>query len=107
MKTSFVIVVLFGMAVRAGAEDKATAIFNFDADKPGQAPKGCEFGRTGEGAPGKWVVQAQSDSPRGGNVLVQMDTDGTDNRFPIAYTGPEMKDFRLLVKCKPVSGKVD
>ena len=33
--------------------------------------------------------------------------DDTDRRFPIAFTGPEMKDLRLSVKCKPVSGKVD
>jgi len=31
--------------------------------------------------------------------------DDTDRRFPIAFTGPEMKDLRLSVKCKPVSGR--
>jgi hypothetical protein len=85
----------------------AMASIDFEADKPGEPPRGFTFGRTGQGAPGKWVIQAVDDAPSGRNVLVQIDTDPTDSRFPIAYTGPEVKDLRLSVKCKPVSGKVD
>jgi hypothetical protein len=95
------------LAGGAAAEEKSPMTFNFDTDKPGEAPKGFEFGRTGQGAPSKWVVQAEKDAPSGPNVLVQTDTDSTDYRFAIAYTGPEMKDLRLSVKCKPVAGKVD
>jgi hypothetical protein len=100
-------VAALGLAAVAAAEEKSPLAFNFDAEKPGDSPKGFEFGRTGKGAPGRWVVQAQEDAPSGPNVLVQTDTDDTDYRFPVAYTGPEMKDLRLSVKCKPVSGKVD
>ncbi len=81
--------------------------FNFDGEKEGDAPKGFQFGRTGGGREGKWVVKADKDAPSGANVLAQIDADDTDYRFPVAFTGPELKDLRLSVKCKPVSGKVD
>jgi hypothetical protein len=96
-----------GLVTTTTAQEKSTVSFNFDADKPGDMPKGFEFGRTGRGSPGKWIVQAEKGAPSGGNVLVQTDTDATDYRFAVAYTGPEMKDLRLSVKCKPVAGKVD
>jgi hypothetical protein len=89
------------------AQESTARRFDFDSDKPGEVPQGFSFGRTGKGPPGKWVVQAVDDAPSGKNVLVQTDADRTDYRFPIAYTGPELKDLRLSVKCKPVSGKVD
>ena len=81
--------------------------FNFDSDTAGQPPKGFEFALTGKGKPGKWIVQAVDDAPSGKNVLAQTDGDETDYRFPIAYTGPELKDLRLSVKCKPIAGKGD
>ncbi len=96
-----------GLAHMASGEEEPVKQFNFDTDKPGEPPPGFTFGRTGQGAPGKWVIQAVDDAPSGRNVLVQTDADPTDYRFPIAYTGPEIKDLRLSVKCKPVSGKVD
>jgi hypothetical protein len=96
-----------GLAHMAAGEEGTVKQFHFDADKPGEPPPGFTFGRTGQGAPGKWVIQAVDDAPTGRNVLVQTDTDPTDYRFPIAFTGPDIKDLRLSVKCKPVSGKVD
>lgn len=53
------------------------------------------------------MVRAEGDAPSKPNVLAQLSSDSTDYRFPIAFTGPDMKDLRLSVKCKPVSGKVD
>jgi len=96
-----------GLTLGAFAQDGSAKRFDFDSDKPGEPPQGFSFGRTGKGPPGKWVVQAADDAPSGKNVLVQSDSDRTDYRFPVAYTGPDMKDLRLSVKCKPVSGKVD
>ena len=101
------LVLPLGLAVSALAQDGSATRFDFESDKPGEAPQGFSFGRTGKGPPGKWVVQAIEDAPSGKNVLVQTDADRTDYRFPIAYTGPVMKDLRLTVKCKPVSGKED
>jgi hypothetical protein len=91
----------------AVAEEKIMTTFNFEADASGRPPNGFQFGLTGKGRPGNWVVQAVDDAPSGKNVLAQTDGDPTDYRFPIAYTGPEMKDLRLSVKCKPIAGKGD
>jgi hypothetical protein len=101
----FLVAALLGAA--AVAEEKTMTTFNFDSDAPGQPPKGFEFGLTGKGVPGKWIVQVVDDAPSGKNVLMQTDDDTTDYRFPIAYTGPELKDLRLSVKCKAIRGKVD
>jgi hypothetical protein len=41
-------------------------------------------------------------------VLAQTDTDDTNRRYPVAVAdAPELRDLRLEVRCKPVSGKVD
>jgi hypothetical protein len=101
------LVLPLGLAMHALAQEGSATRFDFESDKPGEPPQGYSFGRTGKGPPGKWVVKAVDDAPSGKNVLAQTDADSTDYRFPIAYTGPEMKDLRLSVKCKPVSGKVD
>jgi hypothetical protein len=87
------------------AQDGGSRRFDFESDKPGEPPQGFSFGRTGKGPPGKWVVQAVEDAPSGKNVLAQTDADRTDYRFPVAYTGPDLKDLRLGVRCKPVSGR--
>jgi hypothetical protein len=80
----------------------------FDSDKPDAPPAGFSFGRTGSGNPGRWVVKAEPDAPSKPNVLAQLDADGTDYRFPVAVANePSLRDVRLSVKCKPVSGNVD
>lgn len=81
--------------------------WSFDSDKPETSPTGFDFGRTGSGREGRWVVRAEKDAPSAPNVLAQLDGDATDYRFPVAFTGPEMNDLRLSVKCKPAAGKVD
>jgi hypothetical protein len=96
-----------GLTLGALAQDRPLNRFDFETDKPGDPPQGFSLGRTGKGSPGKWLILAVDDAPSGKNVLVQTDADRTDYRFPIAYTGPELKDLRLTVKCKPVSGKGD
>src|SRR5256886_17420393 len=95
------------IASAAFAQEKQMTKFDFEPDAAGQPPKGFELALTGKGRPGKWVVQAVRDAPSGKNVLAQTDGDTTDYRFPIAYTGPEMKDLRLSVRCKPIGGKGD
>jgi hypothetical protein len=92
---------------QSGSEKSSSKTWNFDSDVAGKPPAGFSFGRTGRGAEGQWVVRAEADAPSRPNVLAQVSTDDTDNRFPVAFTGPETKDLRLSVKCKPVSGKVD
>src|SRR5262249_37137543 len=68
-------VLSIGLAAVAIGEESSMKRFDFEADKPGDAPQGFSFGRTGQGPAGKWVVQAVGDAPSGRNVLAQTDTD--------------------------------
>ncbi len=92
---------------QSGNEKPSSKTWNFDSDAVGKPPAGFSFGRTGKGAEGQWVVRSENDAPSKPNVLAQVSTDDTNYRFPVAFTGPEMKDLRLSVKCKAVAGKVD
>ncbi|HJP69916.1 MAG TPA: hypothetical protein VJ846_13550 [Sphingomicrobium sp.] len=70
-------------------------------------PKDFVTALTGQGRPGKWVVQedASAESKR---VLAQIDRDPTDYRFPLAIYGPTFpSDVEVTTRLKPVSGKVD
>src|SRR3954465_5787325 len=89
------------------AQGAAMITFDFEADTPGNPPRGFLLALTGKGRPGHWVVVAADDAPSGRNVLAQEDGDTTDYRFPIAFTGPELRDLRLSVRCKAVAGKGD
>src|SRR5947209_14635951 len=92
----------------AFAEEGAVKTWNFQTEKVDEPPSGFIFGKTGQGRPGKWVVREDPGAPGGNRVLAQIDTDDTDYRFPVAVaTEPLLKDLRLEVNCKPVSGKTD
>jgi hypothetical protein len=96
------------LAIAQSSNEKASSkTWNFDADKPGEPPAGFEFGRTGQGAEGKWVVRAAEGSPNN-HVLVQESADRTDYRFPLAVVKEgSYKDVTLSVRARPVSGEVD
>jgi hypothetical protein len=80
----------------------------FDTDREETRPGNFSFARTGAGRSGQWIVRAASDAPSAPNVLAQVDTDTTEYRFPVAVANePLLRDVRLSVRCKPVSGKVD
>src|SRR5437764_8382402 len=98
---------LFASAA-AFAEEGTVKTWNFQTEKVDEPPTGFIFGKTGQGRPGKWVVREDPGAPGGNRVLAQTDTDDTDYRFPVAVaTEPLVKDLRLEVNCKPVSGKTD
>lgn len=105
----FAAAVVGARAASAGSPlANGTRTWNFESDHPGRSPAGFSFGRTGGGAPGRWVVRTESGAPSGPNVLAQVDADDTDYRFPVAVAdGVSLHDFRLSVRCKPVSGRVD
>jgi len=95
-------------ATTAPATTGPARTMSFDGDKVDGAPAGFTFGRTGQGAQGKWVIRAETSAPSGGNVLAQIDADATDYRFPVAIANePVLADVRLSVKCKQIAGKVD
>ncbi len=102
-RSLFAVAVAVGaLALAAGAlsaEDAAVKIA-FDDMPAGKPPAGFTFGRTGQGAPGAWVVRE--------GALAQTSTDNTDYRFPVAlYEGGAWKDLALSVRFKTVSGEVD
>jgi hypothetical protein len=91
----------------AGAPASATRSWSFDKDKVDEAPASFEF-LASAGKPGKWVVKADPAAPSAPNVLAQLDTDKTDARFLTAVLAePTLRDGRVSVRCRPVSGKVD
>src|SRR5438552_555003 len=73
----------------------------------GTAPADFEFGRTGQGQQGKWVVVGDA-SAEGGHAIEQSSADRTDYRFPLAIYRPVVaKDVDVLVRFKAVAGSVD
>ena len=99
---------LLGAWAIARAQGPGAKTWDFQADALNAPPAGFSFGRTGQGREGKWVVVQDPTAPSGDHVLAQLDQDDTDYRFPIAVAdAPSLKDLRLEVRCKPVSGKTD
>ena len=63
---------------------------------------------THQGGAPKWEVLADDTAPSKPNVLAQTSTDRTAGRFPLAiWDGAEVKDGRLSVQFKTVSGTAD
>jgi hypothetical protein len=101
--------ILLTWSLAAFGQQPATGprTFTFDGDAIGAPPSGFEFARTGGGAEGKWVVQADKEKPPN-RVLAQTNADPTDNRFPLAVVKEgTYKDVTLTVRARPVSGDVD
>lgn len=99
---------LLGAWAIARAEGSGAKTWNFQTDALNAPPASFSFGRTGQGREGRWVVVQDPTAPSGDHVLAQLDEDDTDNRFPVAVAdAPSLKDLRLEVRCKPVSGETD
>ena len=96
------------MMMQSSPTEAASWKWDFEGDPAGKPPAGFSFGRTGSGRTGRWVVQAEKDSPKGTKVLAQLDTDETSYRFPVAVADSvSLRNLRLSARCKPASGKVD
>jgi glycosyl hydrolase family 59 (putative galactocerebrosidase) len=73
----------------------------------GSAPADFDFGRTGQGGPGQWVVISDP-SATGGRAIEQSSTDRTDYRFPLAIYRPlSAKNVDVTIRFKAVAGSVD
>lgn len=105
--SSAVTALLGGWAI-ARAQGPSVKVWDFQSDALNGPPTGFSFGRTGQGPEGRWLVVQDATAPSGDHVLAQLDQDDTDYRFPVAVAdAPSLKDLRLEVRCKPVSGKTD
>ncbi|WP_438010371.1 hypothetical protein WME89_18055 [Sorangium sp. So ce321] len=92
----------------ASPEPRTARTWDFEAQPADAPPAGFSFGRTGSGAAGSWVIKAEPGAPSGKGVLAQISADPTGGRFPLAVVDePTLRDLRLSVKCRAVSGKVD
>jgi len=101
------LLMLLACALTLGASG-GSMNWNFDAGPANQPPAGFSFSRTGQGRQGIWTIQKDNQPPSGDYVLAQLDTDSTSYRFPVAVANePILRDLRLSVRCKSVSGKVD
>jgi hypothetical protein len=73
----------------------------------GSAPADFDFGRTGQGGPGQWVVISDQ-SATGARAIEQSSTDRTDYRFPLAIYKPiSAKNVDVSLRFKAVAGSVD
>jgi hypothetical protein len=96
------VVIAAVLATAAMSEESAKpTVFNFDADKAGDAPKGWEA------AVGTWKVAADDTAPSKPNVLAQS-AEGPSPQFNIALAAAtSFKDLDLSLKMKAVAGKTD
>lgn len=80
----------------------------FEADRVGSPPATWTFARTGQGEPGRWIVEEGKPLGADGRVLVQRSGDATDFRFPVAFAPmPPFADGSISVRCRLIAGKVD
>jgi hypothetical protein len=94
------------MTIDSSAEPAAIQV-DIAAMKPGFEPDGFIFGRTGNGGPGEWWV-VNDPTATGQTAIAQTSTDTTNYRFPVAIYQPvSVKDVDVVLRFKPVGGKVD
>lgn len=87
--------------------EPATIQVHIAAMKPGFEPDGFNFWRTGNGGPAEWRVVTDL-TATGQTAIAQTSIDTTGYRFPIAVYKPlSAKDVDVLIRFKPVGGKVD
>src|SRR5438132_1094109 len=66
----------------------------------GAPPENFEFGRTGQGSAGQWIV-VQDATAEGGRALEQTSAEATDYRFPLAIYRPvTAKNIEVSVRFK-------
>jgi hypothetical protein len=93
-----------GSAVLAQRGAPMIAIEKMDV---GAVPADFDFGLTGQGAPGQWVVTSDP-SATGGRAIQQTSSDRTDYRFPLAIYKPlSATNVDVSVRFKAVAGSVD
>lgn len=99
------------LAVGSFAQDSPfTRVYSFDQDAAGKTPGGFTATLTkggGETAV-RWELVEAGDAISGRQVVGQLSSDTTRNRFPLlVLDDSSLKDIELSVKFKPISGTVD
>ncbi len=106
--TAVAAVIFFVGVLTVQAKQGNAQIWDFETDRVGESPASFSFARTGSGRTGRWIVQEEKGAPSGTHVLAQVDADATDYRFPVAAADePVLRDLKLSVRCKIITGQVD
>lgn len=97
-------IVFAGWAALAQGGTRMIAIEKMDV---GSAPTDFDFGLTGQGRPGHWLVTSDA-TATGGRAIEQSSADRTDYRFPLAIYQPlSAKNVDVTIRFKAVAGSVD
>jgi len=81
---------------------------DFEGIQVGSVPPGFSPGLTGKGTPPAWKVVNDPTAPAGPQVVAETSGDRTSDRFPLLILdGFEVRDVKVSVAFKPVSGRVD
>jgi hypothetical protein len=84
----------------------AGKVINFDAFPLGKTPPGWTVSMTDTGVAPRWEVVKDRTAPTQPNVLAQVSTDNSHERFPMAiFDGAKLRDADVSVRLKPVSGR--
>lgn len=90
------------------AQGSGRIVVDFESMKDGAAPSQFSAAVTGEGGPGRWIVERLVESGKRTNVLTQRSAIDANSRFPVCiYEGFSGKDVDLSIRFKPLSGKLD
>ncbi|MFO0996617.1 MAG: hypothetical protein U1F33_08020 [Alphaproteobacteria bacterium] len=103
------LVLALGVGLGApAAGDPAPITIDFDTMSLGASPSGFTLGLTGEGPPAEWIVETDPADPSRRNVLGQISTDRTGQRFPVClYDGFRARNLDVSVRLKLVAGEAD
>jgi hypothetical protein len=81
-------------------------IINFDSAPLGSVPPGWTVAMTNRGAPPQWEIRRDASAPTQPQVLAQLSTDPTGNRYPLAILDAvTFHDGDVSVRLKPVAGR--
>ena len=108
------IVVAGSLMLTISHAQNATTRIDISRMAPGLPPDGFTFWRTGDGDVGEWLVLKDPTAISGqataisGQAIAQTSKDPTDYGFPLAIYKPvSAKNIDVVVRFKPVDGKVD
>ena len=91
----------------AGFTQTRAIMVPIDKMNVGTPPSDFDFARTGQGGPPRWTVGADA-AAAGGRAIEQTSMERTDYRFPLAIYKPLFaSNVDVVVRFKPVAGKVD
>ena len=91
------------MIAPASAVDDET-VTNFSENRVGAPPEDFDFGITGPGQPGRWIV-VRDVTAMGGVAIEQSSSDPTEERFPLAIYKPlSLRNAAVRVRLKVIKG---